>query len=355
MNSLINLEIPPSILNIINPTNNLGIYIHYPFCIKECFYCDFYKTTSFDNGFYRNLLDQLSIFKYDLINTGYRFDKVGTIYFGGGTPSLMSLSFVERILESIYENFETLKNIEISFEINPDLSETYLRDLKKLGINRISIGVQSFSTFGLRIMGRIHTPSQIFRTINNIQKFFDNYNIDMLCLYPYQTIESLKQDLKTIVSIASPHVSYYLMDIDKKSIYPLILLRKIQKQYEISDHFYNTICDILSEHYEHYEVSNFARNGLYCKHNLKYWYYFDYIGFGPSAVSKLTINNEVLRVHGSNIKDYETINYADQLREKFMLALRTKWGIIVNGKLLKLKNFQNYNTKILENLAIYNL
>ncbi|MCS7244384.1 MAG: radical SAM protein, partial [Candidatus Calescibacterium sp.] len=150
MDSLIDLQIPSEILNIISSTNNLGIYIHYPFCIKECFYCDFYKTTKFDNKFYRNLLDQLSIFKYNLMDTGYRFDKVGTIYFGGGTPSLMSLSFLEKILKLIYENFETSKNVEISFEINPDLSKTYLRDLKKLGINRISIGVQSFNTFGLR-------------------------------------------------------------------------------------------------------------------------------------------------------------------------------------------------------------
>ncbi|MCS7165829.1 MAG: radical SAM family heme chaperone HemW [Candidatus Calescibacterium sp.] len=346
---------PEKILTIIDSINNLGIYIHYPFCVRECFYCDFYKRTSFDSRFYEDLLSEVLIFKQELLNLEYDFKLIDTIYFGGGTPSLMSVKFVEKLLDLIYQNFRVCKEVEINFEINPDISVGYLRDLKSLGINRISIGVQSFNLFGLRIMGRTHSPEQIFTTIKNVEKFFDNYNIDMLCLYPYQDIDSLREDLNIVISISPPHVSYYLMDVDKRILYPNILLKKIYQLYEVSDDFYQVIQECLSVCYDHYEVSNFAQSQLYCRHNLKYWYYCDYIGFGPSAVSKLTIGNKVLRTIKINQREWEYIDSLTQIREKIFLALRTKWGIVINGTLVKLDDFRNYYTKTLDILKAYGI
>lgn len=345
------IKIPKPILNITNLINNLGIYIHYPFCIKKCFYCDFYKTTTPQRYFEKKIIEEIKETKENLTNIGYKFFPVGTIYFGGGTPSLMPIHTLEKIINYINLEFKTYKDIEITIEANPEsINHTYLKNLKSIGINRISIGIQSFNIFGLRIMGRIHNPTDILQNIKIIQKYFDKYNLDFILLYPYQTIQSLKNDLKTIISISSPHLSFYMMDIDKKNLYPTTLLNKIKKLHEQADKYYNIIIDQLSKTYEHYEISNFAINKLYCKHNIKYWYYADYIGLGPSAVSKITINQYVYRIQNlpNNKKYTEKIDTNKQIEEKIMLSLRTKWGIIINNQQIKLNSFSNYNRQVLE-------
>lgn len=348
------LLLPKYINTQIPPKDNLGIYIHFPFCIKECFYCDFYKVTKFDRVFYDKILSAIPNFCKYLKNLGYNFQKVSTIYFGGGTPSLISPKMIQKILDTLQNNFNFNNQLELTFEINPDINPAYLKFLRYLGINRISIGVQTFNLFGLRITGRTHNVRQIFETIKNVEKFFDNYSIDLIALYPYQTIEFITQDLEIITKINPPHISYYLMDIDKKVTYPSILLSKIKKNYELADNYYEKIIEFLSKSYVHYEISNFAKNNYYCKHNLKYWYYYDYIGFGPSAVSKITINEMVYRIKiNEDVKDFsnfftEVVDPKNQVRERIMLALRTRWGIIIKTKNyrkhLKVRNFKNYNS-----------
>ncbi|MFN3995627.1 MAG: radical SAM protein, partial [bacterium] len=267
--------------------------------------------------------------------------------------SLMSLKFVEKILEEINKFFKLSSNLEISFEINPGaMNLGYLRSLRNLGVNRISCGVQSFNLFALRIMGRTHSVKDIFTTINFVEKTFENYNLDLLALYPYQDVQSLKEDLQEILNINPPHVSYYLMDIDKGVNYSYSMIEKIKANYELADVYYSTIKSYLERKYVHYEISNFARDNYYCRHNLKYWYYFDYIGIGPSAVSKITLKDDVyrLKILPNVIMEIEKVEKNKQQMERLMLALRTKWGIIVNfqnsKKYLKIRDFENYNSKI---------
>lgn len=354
------VKVPKDIFDIVNSNNNLGIYIHYPFCIRECFYCDFYKTTNFEKSFYdsliKDIVDSVEFYK----SIGYIFPFVGSIYFGGGTPNLMAINFIEKVLSTIYDLFSVYSNIELTMELNPDsVDPNYLKNLKSLGFNRISIGVQSFNIFALRIMGRTYSISDIFRTIGFVEKYFENYNIDLLALYPYQTIDSLKNDLKNVLSIKPNHISYYLIDIDKGTRYNPILLGKIREQYDYGESYYRIICDYLTKFYDHYEVSNFALGNFYSKHNIKYWYYYDYLGFGPSAVSKITLNNTVIRrqkkfnnFYHSDFCD-EYIDFKTELTERIMLGLRTKWGIIfqdyhLKDYHLKLDSFENYNCKILK-------
>jgi oxygen-independent coproporphyrinogen-3 oxidase len=345
------------VLSITDPLNKLGIYLHYPFCVKECFYCDFFKLTNFRRSFYDDIIKDIDFKIRILKDKGYFFNKkVDSIYFGGGTPSLMSINSLFTILQKIFYNFNVSHKVEITLEANPDnLNLRFIKDIKNLGINRISIGIQTFSLFGLRVMGRIHDPSTLTQTIHSLEKNFENYNLDFLCLYPYQTIDSLKNDLKIINSIKPPHLSYYLIDIDKKTLYTPSVLKKIKKQYLESDLFYDLICEELSKDYDHYEISNFTlkNSNFYCKHNIKYWYYADYIGFGNSAVSKITLKNKTFRFENplngcqGDLVSVEEIDYDMEIFEKLMLALRTKWGIVVNSKNIKISNFKNYSIEAL--------
>ncbi|MEN3014852.1 MAG: radical SAM family heme chaperone HemW [bacterium] len=349
------VRVPNEVYGILNPRNNLGIYIHYPFCIKKCFYCDFFKETNFKYGFYQTLIQEIE-FKIKILQEwDYKLGIVDTVYFGGGTPNLMSLKYLEEIIDTLKKYFNFSSNVEISFEINPEfISEKYIRELRSLGINRISIGVQSLNIFGLRVMGRTHNISEIYQAIRNVERYFDNYNLDMIALYPYQTFESLKKDIDSLLSIGSPHLSYYLMCVDKSEDYPDILKQKVVQNYAKAGLYYRIIVDKLSKIYDQYEISNFAIKNFYCKHNLKYWYYYDYIGFGPSAVSKVTIDSKAIRIQNNFdglSYEIEYIDINEQVKERIMLGLRTRWGIWYKDKKLRISNFEEYNTKALEILG----
>ena len=359
-----NLEISFS-KNILNhlPTNSLGIYIHFPFCYKICFYCDFFKIKPYKTNLYlNNLINELLSSKNYLDNINYNLKEVNTIYFGGGTPNLLNPKNIDIILKIINKNFKISKNNEITIELNPELiTKNYIKTLKEIGINRVSIGVQTFSLFGLRILGRTTDPNSIVSLIELTAKYFDNVSIDLIYLYPFQKIDSLIKDLEILKNLPINHISYYALDIydDKKVIYHkfntiIEEINKIQENFQV---FYNIIHQYLEDlGFEHYEVSNFAKNKKYCLHNLRYWYYLDYLGFGPSAVSKLNINNKTIRITKKHInyfknttkentfketiKNIEEIDYITSLKEKIMLSLRTKWGIQI-----KYNNI-NYNFKV---------
>lgn len=371
----------PSFINNILPINSLGIYIHFPFCQKICFYCDFFKTTPFKYRLYfDNIINEVLSCKKYFNEIGYNhFDKIiNSIYFGGGTPNLINPFSLEKILNSIFNNFSLSSECEITIELNPELiTLDYLKSLKYLGINRVSIGVQTFSLFGLRVLGRTSNPYEIISKIELVSKFFNNISIDLIYLYPFQKISSLLNDINTIKNLPIDHISYYALDIydDKKVIYHRFdtLIKEIHDIQENFNKFYDLIHYGLRDlGFEHYEVSNFARNKKYSIHNLKYWYYFDYIGFGPSAVSKLTLNNnqnkKIIRINKKSfdyfikfsfsnafyesIENIEEIDDLTAIKEILMLSLRTKWGIKVKYKnnLYNLKinplNFKKLNSFI---------
>ncbi len=348
----------PSYISNILPINSLGIYIHFPFCQKICFYCDFFKTKPFRSKIYLdNVINEvLSCRNYfNEIDYSY-FDKVvDSIYMGGGTPNLVNPFILEKILSSIFKNFRVSSGCEITIELNPELiTLDYLKALKYLGVNRVSIGVQTFSLFGLRILGRTGNPYEIISNIELVSKFFNNISIDLIYLYPFQKLSSLLNDINIVKSLPIDHISYYALDMydDKKVIYHNFdtLMKEIYNIQENFDEFYDLIhYSLIDLGFEHYEVSNFAKNKKYSIHNLKYWYYFDYIGFGPSAVSKLTLNNNrIIRItkkqldyfkkFNYNLAFYETIESIEEIdnltfiKEILMLSLRTKWGIILKHK-----------------------
>jgi oxygen-independent coproporphyrinogen-3 oxidase len=377
----------PSFINKSLPINSLGIYIHFPFCQKICFYCDFFKLTPLKvNLSFNNLINEVLDSKNYLNKIGYPyFDKiVNSIYIGGGTPNLINPSYLEKIFDIIYSNFKISLNTEITIELNPELiTSNYLKALKNLGINRVSIGVQSFNLFALRILGRLSNPSSIISKIDLTYKYFDNISIDLIYLYPFQKTKSIIENINIIKNLPINHISYYALDIynDKKVIYHQFenILKEIENIKNNFDEFYDLIHNSLKDlGFEHYEVSNFTKNKKYSIHNLKYWYYFDYIGFGPSAVSKLTINNQkIYRINkkqlnyfgnfnkGSyfkqTIENIEEIDNLTAIKEIIMLALRTKWGLkikynnnIYNLKLhpLNFKNLNSYIYKIYDKLNI---
>jgi oxygen-independent coproporphyrinogen-3 oxidase len=377
----------PSFINKSLPINSLGIYIHFPFCQKICFYCDFFKITPLKgNLFFNNFIKEVLDSQNYLNKIGYPyFDKiVNSIYIGGGTPNLVSPSYLEKIFNTIYNNFKISLNAEITIELNPELiTPNYLKALKNLGINRVSIGVQSFNLFGLRILGRLSNPSSIISKIELTSKYFSNISIDLIYLYPFQKTKSIIENINIIKNLPINHISYYALDIynDKKVIYHQFenILKEIENIKNNFDEFYDLIHNNLKElGFEHYEVSNFTKNKKYSIHNLKYWYYFDYIGFGPSAVSKLTINNQkIYRINKKQlnyfgnfnkssyfeqtIENIEEIDNLTAIKEIIMLALRTKWGLkikhnnnIYNLKLhpLNFKNLNSYIYKIYDKLNI---
>jgi oxygen-independent coproporphyrinogen III oxidase len=192
----------PSFINKTLPINSLGIYIHFPFCSKICFYCDFFKLTPLKvNLFFNNLINEVLDSQNYLNKIGYPyFDKiVNSIYIGGGTPNLIGPSYLEKIFNIIYSNFKISLNAEITIELNPELiTSNYLKALKNLGINRVSIGVQSFNLFGLRILGRLSNPSSIISKIDLTYKYFDNISIDLIYLYPFQKTKSIVENINII-------------------------------------------------------------------------------------------------------------------------------------------------------------
>jgi oxygen-independent coproporphyrinogen III oxidase len=267
-----------------------GIYIHIPFCERKCIYCDFYSVENLNliDRFTESLLKEIEIFSIeaDFFNDSI-FD---TIYFGGGTPSLLEPAQIEKILNKLSQSFKISSNPEITLETNPGtVDKRRLLEFKNLGVNRISFGVQSFFDDDLKFLGRIHTGEDAFRCINDsFEVGFENVSIDLIFGLPGQTVEKWLENLKFAVSLNVPHISAYNLIVERGTpLHELVSLGKVEiPEDEIQAQLYERTIDFLENAgYVHYEVSNYAFEGFECRHNLKYWQYENYIGFGPSAHS----------------------------------------------------------------------
>lgn len=267
-----------------------GIYIHIPFCERKCVYCDFYSIENTDqiDLFVNSILREIQIFKGESeFIKGTCFD---TIYFGGGTPSLLKVSQFERILNALYENFSISENPEITIEANPGtVDKEKLSEFKLVGINRLSLGVQSFFDDDLKFLGRIHTSKDAIRCVEfAFESGFENVNVDLIFGLPGQDLERWKKNLFTTINLQVPHISAYNLIVEKgTALYELVRNGKVKLPSDDEQAgLYETTMELLeSAGYIHYEVSNYARSGFECKHNLKYWGHENYIGFGPSAHS----------------------------------------------------------------------
>lgn len=269
---------------------DLSIYIHIPFCASKCLYCDF---TSFSNQENRvgeyidSLITELSLYKDEVKN--YR---IKTIFIGGGTPSAIDAKYIYRILEYIYKNFNLSQDMETSMELNPGTLELEkLRIYKEANINRISIGLQTFDNNILKKLGRIHSGEDFLQTYEALTRVgFDNINVDLIFNLPDQTIDKGMKDVQTLVKLGVKHLSYYSLIIEPGT--PLYKLHQENKLKLLDEdrerELYHSVRDYLKENgYLHYEISNFAREGYDCKHNMVYWKIKPYLGVGLSSHSFL--------------------------------------------------------------------
>lgn len=312
-----------------------GVYIHIPFCRSKCIYCDFYSIT--DNSFIDKYVDALLL---EMEHSPHNVGQIDTIFIGGGTPSLLQSKGIQRILDEISHKYNISNNAEITIESNPEsLSEIKLSDYKSMGINRLSIGFQSLQNSELKFLGRPHNSKNAINIYNLARSAgFDNINIDMIYGIPGQTPECWHDSLKNTIILDPEHISAYNLIYEEGTKLTKMAeennIIKIEEEQEKL--MYENLCNMLNQAgYEHYEISNFAKQGKKCKHNLNYWNREDYIGFGPFAHSFI---NSFRFFNDGNIENYfedifsgklpnsqpEKIEGKDILKEKVMLGLRSE-------------------------------
>jgi len=316
-----------------------GLYIHIPFCLTKCLYCDFYSSTSLSALplFLDVLFKEMAMYRN-------RFNPFDTVYIGGGTPSLFSLEQLESVLVRVAENFDLIPNTEITIETNPaDLSRSYLESIRQIGINRINIGVQSFDQEVLAFLGRRHSVKQAISTVEASRKAgFHNIGLDLIYGVSGQSIDSWLDTLKQAVAFSPEHLSCYQLTLEPKT--PLgkryqageFFIPGDELQYEF---FMKTSQFLQDAGYIHYEVSNFARETeLASRHNQKYWDHSPYLGLGPAAHSfhdnrrwwnHGSVEQYITAINAGNFPIEETeILTMEQLRlEALYLGLRTKKGV----------------------------
>lgn len=316
-----------------------GIYIHIPYCRKVCYYCDFHFTASFKDvvPVIASINKELEDRKSYLNN-----ETVETIYFGGGTPSAVDFDQIASVLNTINKNYNISPTPEITLEANPDdLHPSYLKNIKDLGINRLSIGVQSFIERDLKWMNRRHNAAKAVESIRFAQKNgFENITIDLIYGIPGLTSNEWKDNLKQFFEMDIPHLSAYHLTIEPKTVFGV--WKKRGRLHEITEDESIAQFDILLEEtsrhgYQHYEISNFAREGFYSRHNLSYWKNNIYLGAGPSAHSYNQLsrrwNTKIHRDYISQVNaglpyfEEEILTLHEKYNDYVLTNLRTMWGI----------------------------
>lgn len=320
-----------------------GIYIHIPFCKSKCAYCNFFSlaTEKKINDFTEALKREIVSRKNYLLG-----EKVETIYFGGGTPSLLPTNYIGEILEIVNKNFDVDSNPEITLEANPDtINKEQLLSLKHLGVNRISVGIQSFHDDDLKYLGRKHDSRHALQIIDDLKCVdFDKLTLDLIYGIPTLNEEKWNKNLDIFLSMEISHLSAYALTVEPKTI----LGQKIKKgdlqdvsEEETIRHYEILIERTKENGFEHYEISNFAKEGCRSRHNSIYWNDVSYLGLGPSAhsydgnsrqwnVSNLTqyINTDFDT--DTDFFEREVLTKDDKFNEYVMTSLRTSWGCDIN-------------------------
>ena len=286
--------------------NELGIYIHIPFCVHKCIYCDFLSSPA-DESVRKRYVKAL-IREINLATEGKDKDIVTSIFIGGGTPSVIDAKDISDIISTVRHNYNVSSDAEITIECNPGTMDEYKADIyKKAGINRISFGLQSTDNAELRMLGRIHTYEECVDSIRIARKSgIDNINIDLMSSLPGQTTDSFSNVLHTALSLGTEHISVYSLIVEDGTSLSANIERypEIPSDEEDRQMYYMTR-DILKSHgYEQYEISNYAKPGYECKHNLKYWDRCNYIGFGIGAAS---LYDDIRFTNISDINEYMNV------------------------------------------------
>lgn len=315
-----------------------GIYIHIPFCKQACHYCDFHFSTSLKKKeeMVLALAKEIQLRKDELGN-----EVVATIYFGGGTPSILSIEEIQFLIDTIYQNFDVVENPEITLEANPDdLSDEQIIKLSKTPINRLSIGIQSFFEDDLKLMNRAHNAEEAKRCLETATKYFDNITVDLIYGIPNMSNERWLQNIETALSFGIPHISSYALTVEPKTALDKFIKKGLVKQPDdevAQEHFHILVNRLQEEGFVHYELSNFGKPDYFSKNNSAYWLGKKYIGIGPSAHSyngtnrSWNIANNTLYIKSIQENqlpsETETLTTVDRYNEYIMTGLRTIWGV----------------------------
>ena len=320
-----------------------GIYLHIPFCKQACTYCNFHFSTNLSRK--AEFLDALSkeiCQQNDFIS---KDELIETIYFGGGTPSLLTPLELQKIISLLHDNFLISNNVEITLEANPDdINPTTLKTWLSLGINRLSLGVQSFSDDELIWMNRAHNANQSIESIKQIiEAGFENFSVDLIFGSPFLSNETLEKSIEILSNLNVPHISCYALTVEEKTALHHSIKKK--KSPEIKSEKQAEQFLICSEKltelgYEHYEISNYAKPGKRSKHNSSYWKGMPYYGFGPSAhgfngknIRKWNVSDNILYNHrvlnNENSFEVETLTETQLLNEFIMTSIRTMEGFTI--------------------------
>ena len=314
-----------------------GIYLHIPFCKKACHYCNFHFSTSKKN---KDVVIEYMIKELEAKSKD-NSDTIETIYFGGGTPSILSISEINKFIKIIYKNFKISENIEITLEANPeDLSLNKVKELSLSLVNRLSIGIQSFNDTELKMMNRSHNSDQSKNCIENASRYFDNLSIDLIYGMPNSNLKSWKKNLQILDSWEINHISAYALTVESNTALNKFIEKEIivPLDEQVVYDQYNFMFEKLSlSNYINYELSSFAKEGYFSKNNSSYWLGKKYIGIGPSAHSfdgkirswNISNNSQYVKHIDNNRLFYqkEHLSKIDRYNEYVMTGLRTIWGV----------------------------
>lgn len=325
-----------------------GIYIHIPFCKQACHYCDFHFSTSLKK---KEELVLALVSEIEMRKDEFKDEVVETIYFGGGTPSLLTKYEIRSLIDAVYQNFTVIENPEITLEANPDdLTEDRIIELSNSQINRLSIGIQSFFEDDLKLMNRAHNSEEAKKCLELATQHFDNISIDLIYGVPdssqngeqaqQMSNEKWLRNIETALSFNIPHISSYALTVEPKTALYTFIQKGIIPQLddEVASAHFQILVDKLSENdFIHYELSNFGKENYFSKNNSSYWLGKKYIGIGPSAHSydgkkrgwNVSNNSIYLKSIQENKLPIETeiLSKTDKYNEYIMTGLRTIWGI----------------------------
>lgn len=323
-----------------------GIYIHIPFCKQACYYCDFHFSTSLKkkSELVNALAKELFLRKDEFKN-----QTVETIYFGGGTPSLLTIDELELLISEVYTNYKVVENPEITLEANPDdlvsvraQSRTIFEDYLKIGINRLSIGIQSFFEADLKLMNRAHNAEEAKACLQEATKYFDNISIDLIYGIPGLTNENWIKNIETVLSYNIPHISSYALTVEPKTALDTFIKKGIIENVDddlAQEQFHILVEKLEADGFVHYELSNFGKLDYFSKNNSAYWQGKSYLGIGPSAHSfngnergwNVRNNSKYIKALEQNILPIETevLSTTDKYNEYIMTGLRTIWGVSI--------------------------
>lgn len=321
----------------------LSLYVHWPWCVRKCPYCDFNShalTSPYDPS--RQYIDALiHDLKHSIAYAQNR--ELISIFIGGGTPSLIAPQELERFLETVFSHFKIASDVEITLEANPGTVDTaHFKAYRSIGINRLSMGIQSFNDELLKRLGRIHNSEDARRAIKIAQESFENFNLDVMFALPSQTLSELEFELQEAIRSQSTHLSFYQLTLEPNTVFAKHVPEGIPDPDTI-DQMQDLVASTLEgAGFEHYEVSGYAKPRKHCQHNLNYWQFGDYIACGAGAHSKITLENgKILRqarymqptsyiqhaLQNSAVAHKRIVTKEDQAFEFMLNVLRLRKGV----------------------------